>query len=226
MPWNLARLCTRPSHREWSSRTSLAAAPLSPVLSIGSRTPGPPLPGTSIGRSASATQDLISDQDMAEIYVLRWRAVGTETYHVPYSAEHGGDWAMQPPFTGTAIPSPDEPVAEYFTDPIPLPSARDSSYLDREVRLDCPVHRQIWLRRQKGPSCATASWRRIKDHRSRPVSGLPTGTSPVRHLPPPEELGFEPAQGTGASNCASMTSRQSGIQASRHIPRRALHGAG
>jgi len=39
--------------------------------------------------------------DMAEIYVLRWRAVGTEAYKVPYSTEHGGDWAMRPPFTGT-----------------------------------------------------------------------------------------------------------------------------
>ena len=45
---------------------------------------------------------------MDEIYVLRWRAVGTEAYHVPYSAEHGGDWAMQPPFTGTGYTaSPD-----------------------------------------------------------------------------------------------------------------------
>ena len=39
--------------------------------------------------------------DMEELYLLRWRAVSTESYQVPYSVALGGDWAMKPPFTGT-----------------------------------------------------------------------------------------------------------------------------
>src|SRR5437660_666203 len=30
--------------------------------------------------------------DMEELYVLRWRAVGSESYSVPYSVPLGGDW--------------------------------------------------------------------------------------------------------------------------------------
>src|SRR5262249_16401749 len=55
-------------------------------------------------------------------YVPRCRAVGPEAYQVPYSPEHGGDWTMKPPFTGTGFTSVNgQPVAEYFTDPIPVP---------------------------------------------------------------------------------------------------------
>jgi hypothetical protein len=60
--------------------------------------------------------------DMEEIYLLRWRAVGTEAYQVPYSPALGGDWNMLPPFTGTGYAAdPSHPVPEFFTDPIPVP---------------------------------------------------------------------------------------------------------
>jgi hypothetical protein len=60
--------------------------------------------------------------DMEELYLLRWRAVGTESYQVPYAVALGGDWAMKPPFTGTGYAaSATHPVPEFFTDPIPVP---------------------------------------------------------------------------------------------------------
>ena len=60
--------------------------------------------------------------DMPEIYLLRWKAVGIETYRVPYSRQHGGDWSLAPPFTGTGFtPAGERHVAEYFTDPMPVP---------------------------------------------------------------------------------------------------------
>jgi hypothetical protein len=96
--------------------------------------------------------------DMAEIYVLRWRAVGTEAYKVPYSTEHGGDWAMRPPFTGTGYTADqDQPVAEYFTDPIPVPVGAEIHRIgigksDFIARYDG----QVWLRPAEGPElCAT-----------------------------------------------------------------------
>ena len=96
--------------------------------------------------------------DMAEIYVLRWRAVGTERYQVPYSAENGGDWAMQPPFTGTGYTDGQtQAVAEYFTDPIPVPVGAEIHRIgigksDFIARYDG----QVWLRPAEGPElCAT-----------------------------------------------------------------------
>jgi hypothetical protein len=96
--------------------------------------------------------------DSDEIYVLRWRAVGTESYQVPYSAEHGGDWRMKPPFTGTGFsPSADHPVPEYFTDPVPIPVGAEihrvaSDRTDFIARFDG----QVWLRPAEGPElCAT-----------------------------------------------------------------------
>jgi hypothetical protein len=100
--------------------------------------------------------------DADEIYVLRWRAVGTETYRVPYSAEYGGDWAMKPPFTGTGYTaglgqpvdsrgdSP-EPIAEYYTDPIPVPVGAEihrigTNRTDFIARYDG----QVWLRPAEG----------------------------------------------------------------------------
>jgi hypothetical protein len=60
--------------------------------------------------------------DMDELYLLRWRAVATDSYQVPYSVALGGDWAMKPPFTGTGYTAdPAHPVPEFFTDPIPVP---------------------------------------------------------------------------------------------------------
>jgi hypothetical protein len=96
--------------------------------------------------------------DAAEIYVLRWRAVGTEAYQVPYSAEHGGDWAMKPPFTGTGFAvSQNAQVAEYFTEPIPVPVGAEIHRIgldgtDFIARYDGLV----WLRPAEGPElCAT-----------------------------------------------------------------------
>jgi hypothetical protein len=93
-----------------------------------------------------------------EIYMLRWRAVGTETYKVPYSPEHGGDWVLAPPFAGNGFAGSDsQVVAEYFTDPIPVPVGAeihrigiDSS--DFIARYDG----QVWLRPAEGSKlCAT-----------------------------------------------------------------------
>ena len=96
--------------------------------------------------------------DMDEIYVLRWRAIGTERYRVPYSAEHGGDWAMKPPFTGTGFTADrNHPVAEYFTDPVPVPVGAEihrvaADRIDFIARYDG----QVWLRPAEGPElCAT-----------------------------------------------------------------------
>jgi hypothetical protein len=96
--------------------------------------------------------------DMPEIYVLRWRAVSTDSYQVPYSAEHGGDWSMKPPFSGSGFTSsPDSPVAEYFTDPIPVPVGAEihrigAGTTDFIARYDG----QVWLRPAEGPElCAT-----------------------------------------------------------------------
>lgn len=90
--------------------------------------------------------------DSDEIYVLRWRAVGTETYRVPYSATYGGDWAMKPPFSGTGYTAgPGQPVAEYYTDPIPVPVGAEihrigTNRTDFIARYDG----QVWLRPAEG----------------------------------------------------------------------------
>jgi hypothetical protein len=96
--------------------------------------------------------------DSDEIYVLRWRAIGTERYQVPYSAAHGGDWAMKPPFTGTGFTADhDHPVAEYFTDPVPVPVGAEIHRLAAD-RTDfiARYDGQVWLRPAEGPElCAT-----------------------------------------------------------------------
>jgi hypothetical protein len=96
--------------------------------------------------------------DLDEIYMLRWRAVGTEAYQVPYSPEHGGDWTMKPPFTGTGFtPADDQRVAEYFTDPIPVPVGAEIHRIgidksDFIARYDG----QVWLRPAEGSElCVT-----------------------------------------------------------------------
>jgi len=62
------------------------------------------------------------DPDTAEVYVLRWNAVGPESYRIPYSAEHGGDWTGKAPFTGTGYTSSRaHVVAEFYLDPVPVP---------------------------------------------------------------------------------------------------------
>jgi hypothetical protein len=96
--------------------------------------------------------------DMAEVYVLRWRAVATETYRIPLSADHGGDWSMKPPFTGTGFTaSRNHRVAEYFTEPVPVPVGAEIHRVavdgtDFIARYDG----QVWLRPAEGSSlCAT-----------------------------------------------------------------------
>jgi hypothetical protein len=60
--------------------------------------------------------------DIAEVYVMRWHAVSSESYQVPYSSELGGDWSAKPPFTGTGYTSsPSHVVAEFYLDPVPVP---------------------------------------------------------------------------------------------------------
>jgi hypothetical protein len=86
--------------------------------------------------------------DMAEVYVLRWTAVGPESYQVPYSAERGGDWSGKPPFTGTGYTSsPDHVVPEFFLDPVPVPIGAEIYRItpgteDFIARYDG----QVWLR--------------------------------------------------------------------------------
>jgi hypothetical protein len=59
---------------------------------------------------------------LAELYVLRWRAVRSDSYQVPYSTEMGGDWSGKPPFTGTGYTSSrSHVVAEFYLDPVPVP---------------------------------------------------------------------------------------------------------
>jgi hypothetical protein len=96
--------------------------------------------------------------EMPEIYLLRWRAVGTEAYRVPLSPSRGGDWAMKPPFTGTGFTvANDQAVAEYFIDPVPVPVGAEMhriaiGRIDFIARYDG----QVWLRPAEGPElCAT-----------------------------------------------------------------------
>ncbi len=97
-------------------------------------------------------------RDMAEVYVLRWRAVGSQAYQVPLSPDSGGDWTMKPPFTGTGYTSDLTPsVAEYYTEPIPVPvgaeihrvTADGSDFIAR-------YDGQVWLRPAEGSElCVT-----------------------------------------------------------------------
>jgi hypothetical protein len=96
--------------------------------------------------------------EMTEIYVLRWHAVGSERFQVPNSPEHGGDWALPPPFTGTGFTgSSDHATAEYFTEPIPVPVGAEIHRVDTD-RSDfiARYDGQVWLRPAEGPElCAT-----------------------------------------------------------------------
>lgn len=96
--------------------------------------------------------------DADEIYVLRWRAVSSLPYQVPLSAEHGGDWAMKPPFSGAGyVRAGDRSVPEFFTDPMPVPVGAEihrigTGMTDFIARYDG----QVWLRPAEGPElCAT-----------------------------------------------------------------------
>jgi hypothetical protein len=85
---------------------------------------------------------------LAEVYVLRWNAVDPESYRIPYSADRGGDWSAQPPFTGTGYTSSrDHVVAEFYLDPVPIPVGAEiyritAGATDFIARFDG----QVWLR--------------------------------------------------------------------------------
>jgi hypothetical protein len=86
--------------------------------------------------------------DVAEVYVLRWSAVGTESYRVPYSAERGGDWSGKPPFTGTGYSSSrSHVIAEFYLDPVPVPVGAEI-YRITQGRSDfiARFDGQVWLR--------------------------------------------------------------------------------
>lgn len=96
--------------------------------------------------------------DMPEVYLLRWRAVGSEAYQVPYSADGGGDWAMKPPFTGTGFTSyPGRPVAEYFVDPVPVPVGAEMHRITAgRTEFIARYDGQVWLRPAEGSElCVT-----------------------------------------------------------------------
>jgi hypothetical protein len=96
--------------------------------------------------------------DMHEIYVLRWRAVGSEAYQLPLSPERGGDWSLQPPFTGAGFTSvQDRRVAEYFTDPMPVPVGAEIHRIGIDgTNFIARYDGQVWLRPAEGSElCAT-----------------------------------------------------------------------
>ncbi len=96
--------------------------------------------------------------DMAEVYLLRWRAVGVDAYKVPYSQACGGDWAMKPPFTGTGYAAdPDRPIAEYFVDPLPVPvGAEIHRITSGRTEFIARYDGQVWLRPAEGSElCVT-----------------------------------------------------------------------
>jgi hypothetical protein len=96
--------------------------------------------------------------DMPEMYMLRWRAVGSEGYQVPLSPERGGDWQLQPPFTGNGFTGAhDRGVAEYFTDPMPLPVGAEIHRIGIEgTDFIARYDGQVWLRPAEGSQlCAT-----------------------------------------------------------------------
>jgi hypothetical protein len=90
--------------------------------------------------------------DMTEIYVLRWRAVEAESYLVPYSAEHGGDWAGKPPFIGTGYTSPAERgIPEFFIEQVPLPVGAEIYRISQgRAEFIARFDGQVWLRPAEG----------------------------------------------------------------------------
>jgi hypothetical protein len=85
---------------------------------------------------------------MAEVYVLRWNAVGTDAYLIPYSADRGGNWSGRPPFTGTGFTSSlAHPVPEFYLDPIPVPvGAEIYRITPGAAEFIARFDGQVWLR--------------------------------------------------------------------------------
>jgi hypothetical protein len=86
--------------------------------------------------------------DMPELYLLRWGAVGGDSYQVPYSAELGGDWVIGQPFTGTGFSSCEtRMVAEFYTDPVPVPvGAEIYRVVPGSAEFIARFDGQVWLR--------------------------------------------------------------------------------
>ena len=86
--------------------------------------------------------------ELTEVYVLRWNAVGTDAYLVPYSAERGGNWSGKPPFTGNGFTSSrNHPIAEFYLDPIPVPvGAEIYRITPGSAEFVARFHGQVWLR--------------------------------------------------------------------------------
>ena len=90
--------------------------------------------------------------DMAEVYLLRWRAVGTEAYRLPLSPAHGGDFKLKPPFTGTGFATgEDHEIAEYFTEPVPVPVGAEIHRVTANgAEFIARYDGQVWLRPAEG----------------------------------------------------------------------------
>ena len=90
--------------------------------------------------------------DLTEVYLLRWSAVGVESYQIPYSPENGGDWRGKPPFTGTGFTSSlARQVAEYYTDPIPVPVGTEMyRIIPGAEEFIARFDGQVWLRPSGG----------------------------------------------------------------------------
>jgi hypothetical protein len=90
--------------------------------------------------------------DLTEVYILRWSAVAVNSYRIPYSPENGGDWRGEPPFTGTGFTSSlARRVAEFFTDPIPVPVGAEMYRIRRGAEeFIARFDGQVWLRPSGG----------------------------------------------------------------------------
>jgi hypothetical protein len=90
--------------------------------------------------------------EMTEVYILRWSAVGTESYLIPYSTELGGDWSGKPPFTGTGYTSSRTyAIAEFYTDPVPVPVGAEIYRISRgQADFIARFDGQVWLRPAEG----------------------------------------------------------------------------
>lgn len=90
--------------------------------------------------------------DMPDVYILRWNAVGSDSYLVPYSPELGGDWSGKPPFTGTGYTSsPARAIAEFYTDPIPVPVGAEIYRISPgQAEFVARYDGQVWLRPAEG----------------------------------------------------------------------------
>jgi hypothetical protein len=86
--------------------------------------------------------------DLTEVCVLRWNAVGTDAYLVPYSADQGGNWSGKPPLTGTGFASfRARPIAEFYLDPIPVPvGAEIYRITPGAAEFIARFDGQVWLR--------------------------------------------------------------------------------